>query len=57
MYPYRAYSQPCYLTKGAVYELTALMIEIDEKDHLRVGVTFPNGTFMGPMNSRIFISK
>ena len=53
----RAYSEPCSLTKGIVYELTALMLERTKNDHLRVGVTFPNGTFVGPMKSGIFISK
>ncbi|CAB3995013.1 adhesion G- coupled receptor D1-like [Paramuricea clavata] len=53
----QAYYKPYHLTKGTVYELTALMAETDKKDHLRVGVTFPNGTFVGPINSRIFINE
>ena len=53
----RAFSEPHYLIKGNVYELTALMLEKEKNDHLRVGVTFPNGTFVGPIKNRIFISK
>ena len=46
------------LKHGAAYLLTALLKEHEGKDHLSVGIKYPNGDVEKPMSAKyLYISK
>ncbi|XP_028396928.1 adhesion G protein-coupled receptor L2-like [Dendronephthya gigantea] len=44
------------LTKGKVYELQFVSLFSEEEYNSRVGITFPDGAIVSPLNSGIFLS-
>lgn len=55
--PYGTFPFTYRFTKGKVYELQFVLLLNSENYHSRVGVTFPDGTLVSPLNSRIFLCE